>query len=155
MDQVIHTVIIIHIAAGALSLLFGMIAFFLRKNTPKHKPIGRIYFWCMTLIFITGIFLSLARALVFFFLIAVFSYYSAIVAYRSLRLKNLHKGQKPLLIDWMIQGIAGLSFLGMIGFALVVYFNRHSVNALVPFVFGAFGLSGVYRKKPIIGYHHM
>lgn len=146
MEKFITLIVIIHVCAGILALIFGAIAFGLRKNTPKHKPIGRIYFYCMSVIFVTGIFLSIVRATLFFFFIAIFTYYTTVMAYRSLRLKNIHKGQKYLWFDWFIQVIAGLTFMGLSVIGILIYINHHSSNALIPLTFGAMGLFGVYRN---------
>ena len=146
MEQVINVTIIIHIISGIGALISGAIAYALRKNTARHKPVGRIYFWCMTVIFITGVFLSFARGLLFFFYIAVFTYYSTIIAYRSLRLKNLHHHQKPLHIDWLIEIVAGLTFIGLIIFASTAYLRNGNAGAVIPFVFGCIGLWGVFTN---------
>jgi len=144
MELIIRIAVIIHIIAGFGALLSGAIAFGLRKNTPKHKPIGKIYFWCMTVIFITGVFLSFARGLLFFFYIAVFTYYSTINAYRSLKLKNLHNGQKPQTVDWIIEIIAALTFIGLVAFSITMYVKNGNAGAIIPLVFGCIGLSGSY-----------
>jgi uncharacterized membrane protein len=146
MENLIRISIIIHVTAGFGALLSGALAIILKRNTPKHKPVGRIYFWCMSVIFVTGIFLSLVKGLLFFFFIAVFSYYATIIAYRSLRLKNLHDGQKPLPIDWFVEAVAGLTFLGMIALGIYAYVKENNSGALVPFVFGIMGVMGVYRN---------
>ncbi len=146
MVQFIHYVVILHVIAGSLALLFGAIAFGLRKRTPKHKPFGRAYFWCMTVIFVTGVFLSIVKGILFFFLIAVFTYYSTIVAYRALKLKNLHLGQKPEKLDWFIEIAAGITFIGMIIFGMVMFINTGNLGGSIPFVFGSFGLAGVYKN---------
>ena len=146
MELLIKISLIIHVAAGFSALVFGAIAFALKKNTPKHKPIGKIYFWCMTIIFITAIFLSITKGRIFFFYIAVFSYYSTLIAYRSLKLKNLHKGDGPYGIDWAIEIIAGLTFLGMMGFAVQIYFKHGNAGAIVPLIFGGMGVWGVSRN---------
>lgn len=139
--------IIIHVIAGSASLLFGMIAFLLRSNTPKHKPIGRIYFWCMTVVFVSAIILSVAKSLVFFFFIAVFTYYSVAIAYRALRLKQLHLGQKPALIDWFIQIAAGLVFAGAL---ILAGINDYQGARIIMLVFGAMGLWAVYVNSKAI-----
>ena len=136
---------IIHVSAGAGALIFGAIAFAFRKNTPKHKRIGMIYFWCMTVVFVTAMIVSVAKSLLFLFLIGIFSYYSTIIAYRSLRLKNLHNGQKPFKIDWFIEILAGITFLGMVAMG-VFFLTKNNVGGMVPFVFGAFGLFSVKRN---------
>ena len=111
MEKFIHWTVIIHVVCGFGALATGIIAFLLRKNTPKHKKAGIVYFYLMTIIFVSAVFLSIVKGLMFFFFIAVFTYYSCLVAYRALKLKNLHKGQKPTAIDWAIQVIAALTFL--------------------------------------------
>lgn len=143
MEQLLKILVIIHVTAGAGALIFGAIAFGFRKNTPKHKPIGKIYFWCMTVVFITAMIVSVAKSLLFLFLIGIFSYYSTIIAYRSLRLKNLHNGQKPLKADWFIEILSGLTFLGMVVLGLIILIRNHNVGGMVPLVFGFFGLLSV------------
>lgn len=134
---------IIHVAAGAGALISGAVAFAFRKNTPKHKRIGKIYFWCMSVVFVTAMIVSVAKSLLFLFLIGIFSYYSTIIAYRSLRLKNLHNGQKPFKIDWFIEILAGLTFLGMVTLGALILVKKENVGGLVPLVFGVFGLLSV------------
>lgn len=102
----IKTAIIIHVLAGIAAILSGAIAFTLRKNTARHKPAGKIYFAMMTVVFITGIFLSVSKSLLFFFFIAILTYYNTVVAYRALKLKRLHIDQKPLILDWFIHSLA-------------------------------------------------
>lgn len=154
MEQLLKILVIIHVTAGSGALLFGAIAFGLRKNTPKHKPIGRIYFWCMTVVFVTAMVISIAKSLLFLFLIGVFSYYSTIVAYRSLRLKNLHNDQKPQKLDWAIEIISGLTFLGMVLLGLWVLLKNQNVGGTIPLILGSFGLLSVrtnlklFMQKP-------
>lgn len=147
MKTILLVTIIIHVIAGIGALLSGAMAILLRKNTPKHKPMGRIYFWCMTVIFITGIFVSVAKELLFFFFIAIFTYYATLIAYRALRLKNLHTTQKPALVDWLIQGIAGLVFLSMFIVALFNLPKPGNDGAIIALVFCSMGLTGVFRNS--------
>jgi len=137
---------IIHIIAGATALLFGALAIILKKNTPKHKPVGKVYFWSMTIIFITGVYLSVFKNNIFLFLIAFFTYYSVCIAYRALKLKYLNITQKPTVLDWFIEIAAGISFIGMIAFAILAYYKSHNFGAIIPLVFGSFGLWGVSRN---------
>jgi uncharacterized membrane protein len=146
MGTLVKGMLIIHVIFATLALLSGALAIILKSNTPKHKPVGRIYFWSMTVVFITATFISLVKNLQFLFLIGVFTYYATLIAYRALKLKNLHQGQKPHAVDWIIEAIAGLSFLSMVIFAVVVYFQSGTAQAIIPFVFGSIGVWGVYRN---------
>ena len=76
----------------------------------------------MTIVFVTATFISVVKHLQFLFLISIFTYYSTLIAYRALKLKNLHNWQKPHFVDWLIEVIAGITFLGMVTFAIIVYF---------------------------------
>jgi uncharacterized membrane protein len=146
MKTVFTVTIIIHVLAGIGALISGALAIILKSNTPKHKPVGRFYFWCMTVIFTTGVFLSVCKGLLFLFFIAIFTYYATLIAYRALRLKNLHNGQKPARLDWFIEVIAGLTFIGLVIFAAYYYAVHHSPDAIIPLAFGLMGVFGVYRN---------
>lgn len=150
MEQLLKILVIIHVTAGSGALLFGAIAFGLRKNTHKHKPIGRIYFWCMTIVFVTAMIVSVAKSLLFLFMIGIFTYYSTIIAYRSLRLKNLHEGQKPLKIDWFIEIVAGITFLGMAVFGLLTLFKNENLGGIIPLIFGIFGILSVRKNLKLL-----
>jgi uncharacterized membrane protein len=146
MEKIFTVAIIIHVIAGIGALIFGALAIILKKNTPKHKPIGRFYFYCMTIIFVTGVFLSVFKGLLFLFFIAIFTYYATIIAYRALRLKNLHNGQKPAKIDWIVEGVAAVTFVGLIIFAIFYYIQNRDMNSLIPLTFGTIGLRGVIKN---------
>lgn len=146
MGTLIKTMLIIHVIFASLALLSGALAIVLKSNTPRHKPVGRIYFWSMTVVFVTATFISVVKNLQFLFLIGVFTYYATLIAYRALRLKELHRGQKPHAVDWIIEAIAGLTFLCMLVFSIVVYLQSRNSQAIVPFVFGSLGVWGVYRN---------
>lgn len=152
MEKTISIMLFIHVVAATGALISGALAIILKRNTPKHKPVGKFYFWCMTIVFITATFISVVKRHQFLFLIGIFTYYSTVIAYRALKLKNLHNGQKPHFIDWLIEAIAGITFLGMVAFAVIVYFQTKSFEAIIPFVFGVLGTYGVYRN--ILKYVH-
>lgn len=146
MGTVMKGMLIIHVIFASLALVSGALAIVMKSNTPRHKPVGRIYFWSMTLVFITATFISVVKNLQFLFLIGVFTYYATLIAYRALKLKSLHQGQKPQVMDWIIEAVAGITFLCMIIFAVVVYLQSGSAEAIIPFVFGTLGVWGVYRN---------
>lgn len=152
MENLLKTTIVFHVIAGCGALFFGALAIILKKNTPKHKPIGKLYFWCMTVVFISSMFVSVVKGLLFLFMIGIFTYYATLIAYRALKLKNLHNGQKPHITDWLIEIIAGITFLGMVVFAILLLRNQND-GGYVALFFGVLGVIGVYRnvKKFITG----
>ncbi|MGZ3899678.1 MAG: hypothetical protein ACXVNM_00785 [Bacteroidia bacterium] len=153
MEKFIFISLIVHITAGCLALLSGLGAIIFRNKVKIHKPFGKIYFWCMTVIFFTAIYISTYKGNVFLFCVAFFTYYSCLTAYRSLKLKNLHREQKPGWFDWAIEGFFGLMHIGFIGFAFVLLNGPNTSFGIISLAFGVLGIRGNYitikrlRKK--------
>jgi len=135
---------VVHIIAGAMALLFGLLAIVLRNKTPKHKPVGRVYFWSMGVIFVTAIYMATVKFNIFLFCVAFFSYYACLTAYRSLRLKKLHLDQKPAMLDWGIELFFGTVHLGFAIFGIVQLLKGNTDFGAVSLVFALVGLNGNY-----------
>lgn len=156
MEQLITILLIIHVAAGSISLLTGLSAIASKKGGKTHNLVGKIFFWNMAIVFVTALFISAYRFIPFLFFISVFSFYTILSAYRILKLKDLYNDGRPKYYDWIISGMA-LLFNG----ALVVYsiylFSLYGYNnlATLSIIFGLGGLINVYGntrpfyKKPV------
>ena len=145
MEQFIRYSILIHVIAGCVALLSGLGAILLRNNIKKHRPFGKVYFWCMTIIFVTSLYVSFYKEIWFLLFVSVFSYYSCITAFRALSLKKLHMGQKPKAVDWLIEIINVLFNTGFIIFGMVIL-KHNTTFAIICFVFGGLGLFTTYRN---------
>ena len=145
MENFISYSIILHVIAGCVALLSGLAAFLLRNKVKKHRPFGKIYFWCMTIIFVTSLYVSFYKEIWFLLFVSVFSYYSCITAFRSLKLKKLHLGQKPKPIDWFIEVMNVLFNLSFIIFGILIIKNNPTFG-IICFVFGGIGLFGTYTS---------
>lgn len=140
----IQVSIFIHVFAASTALTTGMLAMVFRKETPKHRIVGKIYFWAMFIVFLTGVELSIIRESLFFFFIAGFTFYACAKGYRSLYLKELHKGQKPEFWDWLVAGLGISVNVGLVGYG-VYMLTQSNWNAMIPLTFGLFGSKGVYE----------
>lgn len=153
MEQLTKQLLIIHIAAGFVSLVTGLISIISSKGAKIHKKSGKIYFYSMTLVFVTAIIIASYRFNRFLFLIAFLSYYSVFAGVRKLKLKNLHKNQKPKWYDWtagVINGFANLFFIGL-GIFYSIKNGFFSGGALLSVGFGMGGLLISYvNLKPFI-----
>ena len=126
---------------GVAALISGLMAIASKKGKQLHQKAGRIYFWAMTAVFITGIIVAGFRFNRFLFLIAFLSYYSVFAGIRILKLKNLHKGQSPKWYDWTAGIVNGLANLIFIALGLYYYFNSSNVaGSLLSIGFGVGGL---------------
>ena len=139
MQQFLHYLLYLHIAAGTLALFMGPIAMLNQNGNALHRNSGKLFFYSMSIIFVSAIVLSIARSNVFLMMIAFFSYHLIIVAKRALNLKKLHLDQKPQAIDWTICIIAGLFYICLIGWGiqtLLILKNNFGYVALVLAFFG-------------------
>lgn len=135
---------ILHISAGALALISGLFTIVFRRRVKIHKPIGRVYFWSMTVIFVSAIYMAFVKFNVFLFCVAFFTYYACLTAYRALRLKRLHLDQQPDKLDWVIEAFFGSMHLAFVVFALYQLYKGQMSFGIVSLVFGVFGLQGNY-----------
>lgn len=153
MESLVLTSRIIHVLAGSLALISGLLAIIFRNRVKLHKPVGKIYFWCMTVIFFTSTFMSLYKNNMFLLCIGFFTYYSCITAYRSLKLKKLHINQSPSKFDWFIEIVFGLTHIGFVCFAIYLLLHQKTTFGIISLVFGLIGLRGNqttinrFRKK--------
>src|ERR1700728_3886153 len=83
----------VHITAGAGAFLLAPLALVTAKGGKAHRTWGAIYFWCMTVVAVTALVMALYLPILFLALVAVFSFYSAFVAYRVLGQKAAWKGE--------------------------------------------------------------
>jgi len=153
METFIRISLIVHVIAGCIALLAGLLAIIYRNRVYKHRPFGKIYFWCMTVIFFTAIYISVYRNNIFLFCVAFFTYYSCLTAYRSLKLKHIHKGQKPKTIDWVIEILFGITHIGFVSFGIYLLTNQNIEFGIICLVFGILGLRGNQQNiKRLRGY---
>ena len=106
MEQLLHILIYTHVAAGTLSLVAAPVALAVTKGARAHRLWGKIFFYCMSWIFVSATWLSIYKNNLFLLLIGVFSFYNVVSGYRSLYHKHLHRGGKPGWIDWAAVAIA-------------------------------------------------
>ena len=159
MEQIIKTLTYSHVFAGIISLVVAPIAMVVEKGGNTHRLWGKVFFWCMTWICITAIILSAYNWNPFLLLIAVFSYYSVFVGYRSLYMKQLHKGKGVEWFDWIATGVAGLFNVGFFIWGILSMIKGSSTFGILASGFGLGGLVQVrsqiksFVKPPVDQYH--
>lgn len=58
MKNFIQYILYLHFLVGSIALLNGALAISSQKGRQLHRKAGSIYFWAMTLVFITGIIMA-------------------------------------------------------------------------------------------------
>jgi uncharacterized membrane protein len=146
MEKYIPWLMIAHIAGGTLSLISGILPMVVTKGNDIHRLFGKIFFFGMTVVFITGFTVSLIKNIPFLFLISIFSYYLVATGYRSLYLKKLHRGQKPAIVDWLLNIVSGLFLAGMVAWGIYLIVKGSGQMGTVSLVFGLVGTRGVIKS---------
>ncbi len=138
----------LHIACGATGFVCAPVALATAKGGKTHRGWGKVYFWAMAGVAATALVLSFSLPIYFLAMVAVFSFYACFAAYRVLYLKDLHKGGKPLLWDWLaaLTTAAASALLCAMGFVKpalmgvgIIWIAGHPVS-IVSVVFGAIGV---------------
>lgn len=144
----------IHIIAGSLTLLSGLIAITSKKGQTTHRISGKVFFWAMTVTTLLGLNAGIFRPNYQIFIpIAIISFYQVASGYRILFIKTLHKGQQPAVVDWALTiGMLLTSFAFV--FLGVMKLENDLFYSIVLFSFSTIGLYCCgedlynYLKKP-------
>lgn len=160
METTVQYILYLHIVVGGAALISGLMAIASKKGKQLHRKAGRIYFWAMTGVFITGIIVAGFRFNRFLFLISFLSYYSVFAGVRILKLKSLHKDQSAKWYDWaagIFNAVANVIFI-----TLGLYYYVNSGNAPASLLSIGFGVGGFlisyvnlkpFVRRPNKGYH--
>lgn len=142
----------VHILTGAIALVSGGLAIGSKKGNQLHRKAGNAYFYGMTVVFCTGLVIAAHTVNEFLFLIAFLTYYSIFAGVRILKLKQLHKGQKPKWYDWFAGGVNGAANLIFICFGIYLLRKQGwSGGSLLTLGFGIGGLLLTYiNLKPFV-----
>ena len=75
METVIHSFLILHIAAGTLALLSGPLAIAFKHGGKLHRIAGKIFFFAMMVVAASAAVIGIAHKSYFLLIVAVFSAY--------------------------------------------------------------------------------
>ncbi|NJM24624.1 MAG: hypothetical protein HC859_02930 [Bacteroidia bacterium] len=139
METLVSIVLGTHIVAGTLSLAAAPVALVVRKGSRIHRLSGRIFFWLMTWVFITAVFLSAVKWIPFLLMIAVFSYFNVAVGYRSVYHKHIGHASGIKWYDWAMVVVALLFNAGMTVYGAVLVIDAGATIGYVSLFFGIGG----------------
>jgi uncharacterized membrane protein len=139
-EKFLSGMLVMHIAGGTVALISGLVAMLTLKGSKIHRLAGKIYFWAMTAVFVGALFTAIGHHKDFLLMVAFFSYYMTVRGYRILYLKNLHQGQKAVILDWVITTISGLFLLALILWGSWGLLNGVNMG-IVAIAFGTLGMT--------------
>ena len=136
-----NTLLVLHIAGGAISLLTGSLVMILKKGSRTHTRIGIVYFYSLLLAAIVSFPMSYLHSSLFLFIVGVFTSYMLLSGMSYL---NKRSSADVKVTDWilaLIMLLFGLAFLGFGFFNIFkgVYFG------VVLVAFGGISISFVIQ----------
>ncbi len=137
-------ILYIHIISGFTAFLSAPLAMLSNKDASVHRKFGNVFFYAMTLVFITAMALSVMTSNVFLFLIGFFSYSFVWNGKRSIKIM---KNRQPLAIDQWVNGTMIVLNSALLIYPLYIGLNKgFNTFAILALVFGSVGLiTGVNR----------
>ncbi|MEA5460855.1 hypothetical protein VB796_17480 [Arcicella sp. LKC2W] len=141
METILKIDLYLHITAGTVALITGMIAIFAKKGGLSHRKAGQWYFWAMLTVCVTAILrFRLSPSIIFLTMIAIFSFY---LNFSGKRILNFKKKDKPFqFIDWSMAYFTLSCGIVMCLSSIYYYFFEHKTILSILFVvFGFFCIS--------------
>lgn len=144
MQQYLPTLVILHVLAGSLALVSGLIAMSVVKGKQVHRFAGQVFFYSMLVIFITSVTVAYFKGKDFLLMIGFFSFYLAANGYRWLFLKKLNFKQKPTWVDYLLNGLGAIAHTSLFVWGVVKLIAGDMGMGIIAMVFGLIGLRLVY-----------
>ena len=141
MDSSIALIRLLHIAAGFVALVVAPVAMLTVKGGPTHRRWGKVYFWTMAVVALTAVVLAAYRPVLFLALVAVFSFYAALSAYRVLFRKRPEAGQSARALDWTAALITLTASAALFVLGIVRPGETFQRLGTVAIVFGVVGMA--------------
>ena len=146
MKTLILSLLILHVSAGSIALLVGLMPMFSKKGGKLHNRSGLVYVYCMITVAITALLLCALQPFqmlrLFLTGIAVFSFYLCMTGWRTTKQKKTGSTIIDHILTYATLAVSG----AMISFG--IYLTSQSANAFFPVLFTFFGiLTGVFARK--------
>lgn len=141
-ELIFQNALIIHVSAGILSLLSGLIAMTSRKKGGRvHNTSGQVFYWSMLVIFITTVLFVILYPMQmkyhFFLTIGIVSFYPAFTGKRILKMKKKIEAKWYDLAASFLMLVSGVVMI-LYGVYLQVY--NPGGFAILFLVFGPFSV---------------
>ena len=126
MGTVFDVMLWVHIMAGTLALVGGLVAIMTRKGARLHRRSGIVYVLCMIVVGVTALVMSIIRPNPFLFAVAIFSAAMALSGWLPARGDNL---QLSKMVG--IASIVAATLLGVVGMWWVIAGDVFGITAIV------------------------
>jgi uncharacterized membrane protein len=138
-----NIVLVLHIISGTIGLLLGTYVLIRKKGDEIHKLLGKIFAIAMNMTGLSAFALSYIHPIFFLFIVGVFTIYLSFTGYRMIYLKNILKGQKPNIADYLVSSLmlVACGFFMFFGLKNIIQGNNFGI---VLIFFGSISLRLCY-----------
>ncbi len=138
MKQFLQFTLYLHIFAGFIALVTGLVPMFSKKGGITHILWGKVYYWAMFIVALTALIrFQMKLNLIFLSGIAIFSFYNTFTGVRLIHRKD---NPKPKFVDWFGAILMVMGSLGMLYFSYLAYQKANTFYTVLFTVFGLFML---------------
>lgn len=124
----------VHITAGFLALITGLVPMFAKKGGKAHILWGTVYFWAMFVVALTALLrFQMQMRLIFLAAIAIFSFYNTFTGVRLIQRKD---SQRPSWLDYFASILAMMCAFAMFYFAFLGFQKGDRFLSILFLVFG-------------------
>lgn len=127
--------LVVHVAAGAVALVCGIVAMATRKGSRRHRRAGRWFFRSMLATGGSALILSVLHPSLFLGAIALFSLYLVAVGWRAATVPSGWPERRDRYLTWAMLAVA----VGMVVLGIVQLATTETIRGVVLLVFGAIG----------------
>ena len=128
----------VHVLAGMLSLISGLIVFISRKGDKLHVLLGWLYSFFMFIVFVSGTYVSVLKDNLFLLLIGFFSFY---MVHSGIQVNRFRESGRVGVLDRIFVVFYALIFLFIISISFLVSLKNNWTPAIILAVFGGLGAS--------------
>jgi uncharacterized membrane protein len=126
----------VHIAAGFIALVTGLVPMFAKKGGKAHVLWGKVYFWAMFVVALTALLrFQMQISLIFLSGIAIFSFYNTFTGVRLIQRKE---SQKASSLDYFASILAMVCAFMMLYFAWFAFQKGDTFFSVLFPIFGTF-----------------
>ena len=140
--EITHSInLVVHISAGSVALLLGIVALLTRKGGTTHRKIGNTFLFLLTFVIITGLIgVFIFGRNTFLLIITLLSAYYGFSGYRILQLKS--NNPKPIDIVAPVICLLALAYflyyfkgIGMIWSPVIIYSTVGTLISIIGYDF--------------------
>lgn len=135
----VDKVLIVHVGAGILSLLSGLLVFMLPKGGHNHTLTGKIYAVMMFAVFLTATYVSILKENLFLLLIGFFSFY---LVHSGIQVNSFRKERIIKPLNKLFTACYALIFCGILLVSIVLALKS---NWSMSIILAVFGITGVLQ----------